>query len=81
MQRTSVSVQAENGQPVAVGRDGPWSLFRVLEAGNLVAKGQSATAGFYMGSQELHYNITTNSQLSNPLDMATLRQFKCPTGI
>jgi type VI secretion system protein ImpL len=79
--RTTVTVQPENGSPVSVGRDGVWSLFRALEAGSLAVRGQTATAQYLMGGQELHYQITTNSQINNPLDLATLRQFKCPTGI
>jgi type VI protein secretion system component VasK len=34
-----------------------------------------------MDGVELQYQITTSSQINNPLDLAALRQFKCPTGI
>jgi type VI secretion system protein ImpL len=78
--RSAVTVTPDNGQPVSVGRDGPWSLHRVLEAGSLQVRAETATAAYLMGGQELHYQISTNST-KNPLDLATLRQFQCPTGI
>jgi type VI secretion system protein ImpL len=78
--RTSLTVAADNGTPSTIGRDGPWSLLRVLETGNLQVRAETATAAYLMGGQELHYQITTNSS-KNPLDLATLRQFQCPTGI
>jgi type VI secretion system protein ImpL len=81
--RTTISVQAsENATPDVLSRDGVWSLFKVLEAYSLQVRGQTATAQYLMGGGiELRYQITTSSQINNPLDLATLRQFKCLPGI
>ncbi len=58
----------------------PWSLFRMLEAGSLSAKGETASASFIVAGQELNYQISTGS-IRNPLNLSTLREFRCPSGI
>ena len=68
------------GQPVSLERTGPWSLFKLLEAGGLTVRAETASAQFLFQGQELHYQITTSS-IKNPLDLATLRRFECPSNI
>jgi type VI secretion system protein ImpL len=79
--RTAVSVAPDaNAQPSVLERDGPWSLFRMLEAGSLSVRGETATATFIVGGQELHYQLSSGS-LRNPLNLAAVREFHCPGGI
>ena len=78
--RTAISVSNETGPPSVLERTGPWSLFRMLEAGSLSAKGETANANFIVAGHELNYQISTGS-VRNPLNLATLREFRCPSGI
>jgi type VI secretion system protein ImpL len=57
---------------------GQWSVFHLLEAGGLSVQGVNATVRYVVGPLELHYDITSASSL-NPLNLAALREFKCPT--
>ena len=77
--RTAVSVEA-GGAPSVLERIGPWSLFRMLEAGSLSVRGETANATFIVGGRELRFQITTGS-IRNPLNMVALREFRCPGGI
>ena len=61
-------------------RPGPWSLFRMLEAGGLKTSAEKATAEYIVGGQSLSYQITTGS-LRNPLNLQPERDFRCPGGI
>ena len=78
--RTAISVSSETGPPSVLERTGPWSLFRMLEAGSLSTKGETASATFIVAGNELNYQISTGS-VRNPLNLATLREFRCPSGI
>ena len=78
--RTAISVSSETGPPSVLERTGPWSLFRMLEAGSLSAKGETASATFIVAGNELNYQISTGS-VRNPLNLTTLREFRCPSGI
>jgi type VI secretion system protein ImpL len=78
--RTAISVSSDAGAPSVLERTGPWSLFRMLEAGSLSARGETASASFIVAGQELNYQISTGS-VRNPLNLATLREFRCPSGI
>ena len=78
--RTAISVSSETGPPSVLERTGPWSLFRMLEAGSLSTKGETASATFIVAGNELNYQISTGS-IRNPLNLATLREFRCPSGI
>jgi type VI secretion system protein ImpL len=69
--RTAISVSSDAGPPAVLERIGPWSLS---------AKGETASASFIVAGQELSYQISTGS-IRNPLNLATLRDFRCPTGI
>jgi type VI secretion system protein ImpL len=52
----------------------------MLEAGSLSAKGETANANFIVAGHELNYQISTGS-VRNPFNLATLREFRCPSGI
>jgi type VI secretion system protein ImpL len=78
--RTAVSVAADRGSTSVLDKTGPWSLFRLLEAGSLSVRAETASATFIVGGQELRYQITSGS-IQNPLDLRVLREFRCPTGI
>jgi type VI secretion system protein ImpL len=79
--RTAITVQTDtNAPPSVLERTGPWSMFRMLEAGSLHVRGETASATFIVGGRELQYQITSASS-RNPLNLATLREFRCPTGI
>jgi type VI secretion system protein ImpL len=52
----------------------------MLEAGSLSAKGDTASANFIVAGRELNYQISTGS-VRNPLNLAILRDFRCPSGI
>jgi type VI secretion system protein ImpL len=78
--RTAISVSSDAGAPSVLERTGPWSLFRMLEAGSLSAKGETASASFIVAGQELNYQISTGS-VRNPFNLTTLREFRCPSGI
>ena len=79
--RTAIVVTSDEGvAPSVLERTGPWSLFRMLEAGSLAVKAENATASFVVGGQELRYRISSGS-LRNPLNLASLREFHCPGGI
>jgi type VI secretion system protein ImpL len=61
-------------------RTGPWSMFRMLEAGSLSVHAETAVASFIVGGHELRYQISSGS-IRNPLNLAMLREFHCPGGI
>ena len=79
---TAISVTNDGlgGQPSVLEKNSPWSLFRVLEAGGLSARGETASASFIVGGQNVSYQISTGST-RNPFNLANLREFKCPSGI
>ena len=79
--RTAVSVAAEGGGP-SLGARQDRSVVAVSRArGRLACRSaaEAATASFIVGGQELRYQITAGST-RNPLNMAVLREFRCPTG-
>jgi type VI secretion system protein ImpL len=79
--RAMISVTTGAGnQPSVLERTGPWSLFRLLEAGGLSVHGDTAAASFAVGGYVLRYEFTSGA-LRNPLSLGLLRAFKCPSGI
>ncbi|MBR0800710.1 type VI secretion system membrane subunit TssM [Bradyrhizobium jicamae] len=79
--RTAISVTNDaTSQPSILERTGPWSLFRLLEAGSMSARAETATATFIVAGRELKYQITTGS-IKNPLNFTALRDFRCPSGL
>ena len=61
-------------------RTGAWALFRLLDAGSVLQRGNAVSASFVIGGREVSYQFTAAS-LNNPLSMPSLRQFKCPNGL
>jgi type VI secretion system protein ImpL len=79
--RTAISVTNDaTSQPSVLERTGPWSLFRILEAGSMTVRAETASATFIVAGRELRYQITTGS-IKNPLNLGALRDFRCPSGI
>jgi type VI secretion system protein ImpL len=79
--RAAISSTGSGGGPPSVlERAGPWSLFRLLEAGGVSVKGEVATASFAVGGSVAQYKFTSAAS-QNPLNLAILRAFKCPSGI
>jgi type VI secretion system protein ImpL len=66
-------------QPVVLERNGAWSLFRLLDAGAPVRRGDRLIATFVAG-RELQYQFSFGSRL-NPYNLPALREFRCPAGI
>jgi type VI secretion system protein ImpL len=78
--RAAISATGVAGQPSVLERTGPWSLFRLLEAGGLSIHGLGATVNFAVGGYLLRYDFTSAAS-RNPLNLAALRAFKCPSAI
>jgi type VI secretion system protein ImpL len=78
--RAAISASSGGSQPSVLERTGPWSLFRLLEAGGIAVRGEVATANFAIGGAMLRYEFTSAAS-RNPLNLAMLRAFRCPSGI
>jgi type VI secretion system protein ImpL len=83
--RTAVTVTgtffgAPSGTPSVLERHGNWSLFRLIDAGSPVKRGDRVIASFIVGGRELQYQFAGGS-VQNPLTLAALREFRCPNGI
>ena len=79
--RTAISVtNDQTGQPSVLERTGPWSLFRMLEAGSLRLAAKWRRRPSSWADASCSYQITTGS-MRNPLNLAPLREFRCPSGI
>jgi type VI secretion system protein ImpL len=61
-------------------RRGPWSLFRLLDAGSVRQRGNAVGASFIVGSREISFEVSVDA-LQNPFTLPALRQFKCPNGL
>jgi type VI secretion system protein ImpL len=61
-------------------RSGAWALFRLLDAGSVLQRGNAVSASFVVGGREVSYQFSAAS-LNNPLSLPSLRQFKCPNGL
>ncbi|MGA2792661.1 MAG: type VI secretion system membrane subunit TssM [Roseiarcus sp.] len=61
-------------------RTGAWALFRLLDAGSVLQRGNAVSASFVVGGREVSYQFSASS-LNNPLSLPSLRQFKCPNGL
>ncbi|MBR1155206.1 type VI secretion system membrane subunit TssM [Bradyrhizobium sp. JYMT SZCCT0428] len=79
--KTAISVTNDaSSQPSVLERTGPWSMFRILEAGSMTVRAETANTTFIVAGRELKYQITTGS-IKNPLNLSALREFRCPSGI
>jgi type VI secretion system protein ImpL len=61
-------------------RNGPWSFFRLIDAGSMTPHGNAVSVSFVVSGREVSFQFT-GSSLQNPLSMSSLRQFKCPNGL
>ncbi|HLJ71594.1 MAG TPA: type VI secretion system membrane subunit TssM, partial [Roseiarcus sp.] len=61
-------------------RSGAWALFRLVDAGSALQRGNAVSASFVVGGREASFQFTAAS-LQNPLSLPALRQFKCPNGL
>ncbi len=66
--------------PAILERGGAWSLFRMLDAGAAVQRGDRLVATFVVGPRELQYQFSFGSR-KNPYTLPALREFRCPAGI
>jgi type VI secretion system protein ImpL len=66
--------------PATLERAGAWSLFRLLDAGSPVQRGDRLVASFIVGGRELQYQFSFGSRL-NPYTLPALREFRCPAGL
>jgi type VI secretion system protein ImpL len=66
--------------PSVLERQGPWSLFRMLDAASPTRQGDRIVATFIVGGTTLQYRFSVGS-VQNPLSLPALREFRCPTGI
>ena len=78
--RAAISATSAGGQPSVLEKTGQWSLFRLLEAGGVSVHGEVATASFAVGGYVLRYDFTSAAS-RNPLNLAALRAFRCPSAI
>jgi type VI secretion system protein ImpL len=76
-----VIVSGDTGQPPAmIERNGAWSLFRLVEAGGPVIRGDQVQVSYLVGGRELNYRIASGSA-QNPFNHGLLRDFHCPAGL
>jgi type VI secretion system protein ImpL len=68
------------GEPSVLERQGPWSLFRMLDIASPTRQGDRILATFIVGGTSLQYRFSVGS-VQNPLSLPALREFRCPTGI
>jgi type VI secretion system protein ImpL len=61
-------------------RRGAWALYRLLDAGSVLKRGDGFVATFKVEGEEVAYRFDVNS-INNPLLLPALRQFRCPTGL
>jgi type VI secretion system protein ImpL len=67
-----------NVAPAIFERQGEWSWFRLVEAGQPTPRRDGISVRWSGLGRELPYQILTNS-LYNPMLLPALREFKCPT--
>ncbi|MDW6026577.1 type VI secretion system membrane subunit TssM [Mesorhizobium sp. BAC0120] len=65
------------GRESRLGREGPWALMRLIDAGSVSKKGEELIARFVIGGREVSYKIRVGSSY-NPLFLPALGDFKCP---
>ena len=65
------------GRESRIGKEGPWALMRLIDAGSVTKKGEELLARFVIGGREVSYQIRIGSSF-NPLFLPALKTFKCP---
>jgi type VI secretion system protein ImpL len=74
----SLAVDLGSGRsPATIEKTGLWSLYRLLEAGQLASDGSSVT--FALGGRDLRFRLTPTGA-SKPLALSLFRGFHCPGG-
>jgi type VI secretion system protein ImpL len=68
----------KTGRTATLERQGPWALFRLLEAAKVQRSGEALIADLSIGGQTASYQINVVSPL-NPLVSPLLREFRCPS--
>jgi type VI secretion system protein ImpL len=76
----TVTSDAQGVQPSTIQRTGPWSLFRLIEAGAPIVQNDQITVSYVVGGRELQYKISVGS-LQNPFTLPALHEFHCPSDI
>ncbi|ACK51282.1 type VI secretion protein IcmF [Methylocella silvestris BL2] len=76
----TVTSDAPGAQPSTIERRGPWSLFRLIEAGAPVPHGDSIVVSYIVGGRELQYTFSAGST-QNPFTLPALREFHCPSDL
>src|SRR5262249_19643181 len=65
------------GRESRIGKEGPWALMRLIDAGSVTRKGEDLIARFVVGGRDVSYKIRVGSSY-NPLFLPALGDFKCP---
>jgi type VI secretion system protein ImpL len=76
----TVTSDAPGALPSTIERTGPWSLFRLIEAGAPVVRGDKVVVSYIVGGRELQYQISAGST-QNPFTLPALREFHCPSDL
>jgi type VI secretion system protein ImpL len=76
----TVTSDAPGALPSTIERTGPWSLFRLIEAGAPVVRGDKVIVSYIVGGRELQYQISAGST-QNPFTLPALREFHCPSDL
>ena len=80
--RSAITVTSDTAGalPSTIERTGPWSLFRLIEAGAPVVRGDKIIVSYIVGGRELQYQISAGST-QNPFTLPALREFHCPSDL
>ena len=65
------------GRESRIGKEGPWALMRLIDAGSVSKNGEELIARFVIGGREVSYQFRIGSSF-NPLFLPALKSFKCP---
>jgi len=65
-------------QPSTIERNGPWAIFRLVDAGAPVPKGDRVAVSYVVAGHELQYQFGSGST-QNPFTLSALKEFQCPS--
>ncbi|HXW72973.1 MAG TPA: type VI secretion system membrane subunit TssM [Methylocella sp.] len=68
----------QSQQPTVIERYGPWSLFRLVDAGAPVARGDKVVVSYILAGRQIQYQIGVGSVL-NAFTLPALKEFHCPS--
>ena len=66
--------------PVSLEKMGPWSLFHLVDAAQVLDQGDKVVASFSVEGKDVTYQFGSQTT-RNPLSLPALRDFKCPAGL